>query len=65
MWLALLFADGQLPSTVLCNAKAVSCWFREHVPDSTGNITAIWKTVFGELQKYLGTGMPLAPQFCS
>ena len=56
VWLALLYSDGQLPATALCNAKAVTRWCRAHDPDNAGSVMAVWERVSGELQSKLGRG---------
>ena len=56
VWLALMYNDGQLPGTALCNAKAVMKWCREHDPDNVGSTMAIWEKLSAELQSHLGNG---------
>ena len=69
VWLALVYNNGQLPGTTLCNAKAVMKWCREHDSDNVGSMTAIWKKVSAELQSRLGNSSdPLsidAGQICN
>ncbi|CAL5219745.1 g1644 [Coccomyxa viridis] len=54
VWLALLYSDGQLPATTLCNAKAVSRWYRNYDLHNVGSMAAIWKRLSSELQSHLG-----------
>ena len=56
VWLALLYSDGQLPATTLCNAKAVSRWYRDYDLHNVGSMAAIWKRVSSELRSHLGRG---------
>ena len=53
VWLALVYNDGQLPGTALCNAKAVMKWCRKHDPDNAGSMMAIWEKLSAELQSHL------------
>lgn len=69
VWLALMYNDGQLPGTALCNAKAVMKWCRERDADNVGSMMAIWKKLSAELQSHLENGLdPLsidAGQICN
>ena len=56
VWLALLYSNGQLPATVLCNARAVSRWCRDYDPHIVSSMSAIWKKLSPELQSHLGRG---------